>query len=144
MLSLKLIHDCLLQMSPEEWSHIQESLMLMMDNMCLGTEENYEDTYQESDGQMVTLMTTDGQVKHYHKETLEVKKIKQDIVHLQGQKRISCTTTLLKKAYTYIDKYLGKKSFSYIRYFVWRYILKRCPGLVCFLCLMAYQPLWVI
>lgn len=92
------------QMSPDEWSHIQESLMLMMDNMCLGN-ESYKETEQESDGQMVTLMSSDGKVKQYHKESLEVEKIKQDIVHLQGHKRISCTTTLLKKAYTYIDQY---------------------------------------
>lgn len=110
-------------MSPDEWSHIQESLMLMMDNMCLGN-ESYKETEQESDGQMVTLMSSDGKVKQYHKESLEVEKIKQDIVHLQGHKRISCTTTLLKKAYTYIDQYSGKILLFLVIVFTWTYIFK--------------------
>ncbi|XP_052830463.1 uncharacterized protein LOC106881823 [Octopus bimaculoides] len=92
------------QMSPDELSHIKESLTLMVDNMCLpkSSTRTFDHTV---DVHSLTLITNNDNVKQYHSETKSIEQLKEAIHKLNGHDGVSCVTSLLKKAYTHIDKY---------------------------------------
>ncbi|GAB1605801.1 hypothetical protein Ahia01_000862400 [Argonauta hians] len=99
-----LLLDLSSQMSTDELSHIKESLSLMVDNMCL-PKNSVRTVDQQLDVHSLTLISNNDKVKKYHSETESIEKLKEDIHQLNGHNGVNCVTSLLKKAYTYIDKY---------------------------------------
>ncbi|XP_036365465.1 uncharacterized protein LOC118766263 isoform X2 [Octopus sinensis] len=99
-----LLLDLSSQMSPDEISHIKESLNLMVDNMCL-PKSSTRTIDHTVDVHSLTLITNNDNVKQYHSETKSIEQLKEAIHKLNGHDGVSCVTSLLKKAYTHIDKY---------------------------------------